>query len=32
MVGKLKRFSSTTQEAMKQLACLGNVAPTCSDR
>jgi PAS domain S-box-containing protein len=26
MVGKLKRFSSTTQEALKQLACLGNVA------
>jgi PAS domain S-box-containing protein len=28
MAGKLKRFSSTTQEALKQLACLGNVAPT----
>jgi PAS domain S-box-containing protein len=27
MVGKLRRFSSTTQEALKQLACLGNVAP-----
>jgi PAS domain S-box-containing protein len=26
MVGKLKRFSATTQEALKQLACLGNVA------
>src|SRR5439155_6497203 len=26
LVGKLKRFSSTTQEALKQLACLGNVA------
>jgi PAS domain S-box-containing protein len=26
MVGKLKRLSSTTQEALKQLACLGNVA------
>ena len=25
MVGKLKRFSATTQEALKQLACLGNV-------
>ena len=27
MVGKLKRLSSTTQEALKQLACLGSVAP-----
>src|SRR5882757_415242 len=27
MVGKLRRFSSTTQEALKQLASLGNVAP-----
>jgi PAS domain S-box-containing protein len=27
MAGKLRRFSSTTQEALKQLACLGNVAP-----
>ncbi|MEA3132701.1 MAG: hypothetical protein QOG17_547, partial [Gammaproteobacteria bacterium] len=27
MVGKLKRLSSTTQEALKQLACLGNVVP-----
>jgi len=26
MAGKLKRFSATTQEALKQLACLGNVA------
>ncbi|HEV3444972.1 MAG TPA: serine/threonine-protein kinase PknK, partial [Gemmataceae bacterium] len=26
MAGKLKRFSVTTQEALKQLACLGNVA------
>jgi len=30
MVGKLKRLSSTTQEALKQLACLGNVAPTAT--
>ncbi|HZM28308.1 MAG TPA: AAA family ATPase, partial [Gemmatimonadales bacterium] len=28
MAGRLKRFSPTTQEALKQLACLGNVAPT----
>jgi PAS domain S-box-containing protein len=28
MAGKLKRLSSTTQEALKQFACLGNVAPT----
>jgi PAS domain S-box-containing protein len=27
MVEKLKRLSSTTQEALKQLACLGNVVP-----
>jgi PAS domain S-box-containing protein len=27
MAEKLKRLSSTTQEALKQLACLGNVAP-----
>jgi PAS domain S-box-containing protein len=27
LAGKLKRLSSTTQEALKQLACLGNVAP-----
>ena len=26
VAGKLKRFSATTQEALKQLACLGNVA------
>jgi PAS domain S-box-containing protein len=26
MAGKLKRFSATTQEALKQLACLGNDA------
>jgi PAS domain S-box-containing protein len=26
LAGKLKRLSSTTQEALKQLACLGNVA------
>src|ERR1700716_1150082 len=30
MARKLKRFSSTTQEALKQLACLGNVAPTAT--
>jgi PAS domain S-box-containing protein len=27
MAGKLKRLSAITQEALKQLACLGNVAP-----
>jgi PAS domain S-box-containing protein len=27
MTGKLQRLSSTTQEALKQLACLGNFAP-----
>jgi PAS domain S-box-containing protein len=27
MAGKLQRLSSTTQEGLKQLACLGNVAP-----
>jgi PAS domain S-box-containing protein len=27
MAGKLKRLSSTTQEALKLLACLGDVAP-----
>jgi len=27
MAGKLKRLSVATQEALKQLACLGNVAP-----
>src|SRR5580704_8079516 len=26
MAGKVKRFSAITQEALKQLACLGNVA------
>ncbi len=26
MAGKLRRFSATTQEALKELACLGNVA------
>jgi predicted ATPase/signal transduction histidine kinase len=26
MAGKLRRFSTTTQETLKQLACLGNVA------
>src|ERR1700730_16872890 len=26
MAGKLKRFSAATQEALKELACLGNVA------
>jgi PAS domain S-box-containing protein len=26
MAGKLRRFSATTQEALKQFACLGNVA------
>ena len=26
IAGRLKRFSATTQEALKQLACLGNVA------
>src|ERR1700676_3083579 len=30
MAEKLKRFSATTQEALKQLACLGNVAPTAN--
>src|SRR5712692_7782021 len=30
MAGKLRRFSSTTQEALKQLACLGNIAPTAT--
>ena len=28
MAEKLKRFSVSTQEVLKQLACLGNVAPT----
>jgi len=30
MAGKLRRFSSTTQQALKQLACLGNVAPSAT--
>jgi len=30
MAGKLKRLTSATQEALKQLACLGNVAPTAT--
>jgi predicted ATPase len=30
MAGKLKRFSATTQEAVKQLACQGNVAPAAT--
>jgi PAS domain S-box-containing protein len=30
MVGKLKRLSTTTQEALKQLACLGNIAPAAT--
>jgi PAS domain S-box-containing protein len=30
MAGKLKRLSPITQEALKQLACLGNVAPTAT--
>jgi PAS domain S-box-containing protein len=30
MVGKLKRLSSTTQEAVKWLACLGNIAPSAT--
>ena len=30
MVEKLQRFSSTTQEALKKLACLGNVADTAT--
>ena len=30
MAGKLKRLSAPTQEALKQLACLGNVAPTAT--
>jgi predicted ATPase len=27
MAGKLRRFSGTTQQFLKQMACLGNVAP-----
>src|SRR5712675_2436508 len=30
MAGKLKRLSATTQEALKQLACLGNVVPAAT--
>jgi PAS domain S-box-containing protein len=30
MAAKLKRLSYTTQEALKQFACLGNVAPTAT--
>src|ERR1700680_5043898 len=30
MAGKLKRLSATTQEALKYLACLGNVASTAT--
>jgi PAS domain S-box-containing protein len=30
MAEKLKRFSATAQEVLKQLACLGNVAPTAT--
>jgi PAS domain S-box-containing protein len=30
MTGKLKRFSSTTQEVLKELACLGDVAPSAT--
>ncbi len=30
MAGKLKRLSVSTQETLKQLACLGNVAPTAT--
>jgi predicted ATPase/signal transduction histidine kinase len=30
MAGKLKRLSSTTQDLLKQFACLGNVAPTAT--
>jgi PAS domain S-box-containing protein len=30
MTGKLKRLSATTQDALKKLACLGNVAPTAT--
>ena len=29
MVGKLKRLPDVTQEALQQLACLGNVAQSC---
>jgi PAS domain S-box-containing protein len=30
MVERLKRFTGTSQEALKQLACLGNVVPTAN--
>jgi PAS domain S-box-containing protein len=30
MTGKLKRFSSTTQEVLKELACLGDVVPSAT--
>jgi PAS domain S-box-containing protein len=30
MTGKLKRFPAAVQEALKQLACLGNVAPAAT--
>jgi PAS domain S-box-containing protein len=30
MAAKLKRLSSTTQDVLKQLACLGNVAPSAT--
>src|SRR5712671_361351 len=30
LAGKLQRLSATTQQALKQLACLGNVAPTAT--
>src|SRR3984957_2546943 len=30
MAGKLKRFNGTSQEVLKQLACLGNAAPTAN--
>ncbi len=30
MAGKLRRLSYTAQEALKQFACLGNVAPTAT--
>jgi predicted ATPase len=30
MAGKLNRLSPNTQEALRQLACLGNVAPTAT--
>jgi PAS domain S-box-containing protein len=30
MAGKLKRFTGTSQEVLKELACLGNAAPTAN--